>query len=252
MKPAMLREEPGRGQARRRPAVSLAYDGADPSHLEIVAPLLAELGIPATFYLPSVQLLQQPREWAALQNEGHEMGSHSLYGCTDERGNLPNWTLDMVEEDLRMSRKLLTEQFPRQSDFSFAYPGDLSDCVRAPFDPRPADYREAVERLFRVARTSAEGLNDLGQAAPMRLKSIQAACLGAETLLEIARRAEAEGSWAILVFGPIGSGDNGTDLRAHRTLLDFLAGHPSLECGTVYRTALMAALPSTAAAEIGE
>ena len=98
----------------RTGAISLTYDGGDPSHLEIVIPALAERGLNATFFLPSLQLLENPQAWAAAQSGGFEMASHSLNGFTDESGNLPNWTLEMVEEDLRMSRKLLTEIFPYQ------------------------------------------------------------------------------------------------------------------------------------------
>lgn len=220
-----MEHEPAQPGGGRKGAISLAYDGADPSHLELVVPKLGELGLRATFFLPSVELLERARDWMAAHYDGHEMGSHSLFGYTDERGNLPNWTMDMVESDLRMSRKLLTELFPRQTDFPFAYPGDEATCVGYPYDPKPTPYEDVVKRLFRVARRAVGALNPMEGLDMSRIASIDAAGMSYQELVDVATQAMDQRAWAVFAFGPIGSGDPGTDLSHHSAFLSWLKDH---------------------------
>lgn len=220
---------------RTSPAISLCYDGGDPSHLEVAVPTLTECGLVGTFFLPSVELIERATDWAAAQRQGHEMASASLHGFTDERGNLWNWTLEMVEEDLRMSRKLLTEQFPEQTDFAFAYPGDQMACVTVAYDPQPATYGQVVNRMFRVARTAEFGLNGPSSEAT-KLKSCEVSGWTLDELKGLVQRTIDEGAWALLVFRGIGSGDLAIDVRVHRAFCDWLSGR--ISCGTVMRQAL--------------
>lgn len=223
------------GSGIAAPAISLCYDGGDPSHLEVAIPTLTECGLNGTFFLPSAALIERARDWAAAQREGHEMASASLHGFTDERGNLWNWTLEMVEEDLRMSRKLLTEQFPEQADFAFAYPGDQQACVTVAYDPKPATYRQVVDRVFRVSRTAEFGLNG-HLVDPSKLKSCEVSGWTFEELKDIVQRTTDEGAWALLVFRGIGSGDLAVDARVHKAFCEWLSGR--VMCGTVLRQAL--------------
>lgn len=226
----------------RKPALSLAYDSGDRSHLEIAVPALTSRNLAGTFFLPSIPLVEQARSWQAASNQGHEVGSHSLDGFTDERGNLPNWTLEMVEEDLRMSRKLLTELFPSQTDFAFTYPGDQFGCVEAAYNPAPTEYGPVVDRLFRVSRTAEAGWNDLNALEIQRLRSIDAFGLSYAELVELVEKAVAHGSWLILGFRGIGSGDLAMDSREHELFLDFLAHHArEIDLVTICRFALQTA-----------
>lgn len=245
MKPIVMQEEPVFETPRRRAAISLAYDGGDRSHLEVAVQALSARGMKATFFLPSTAALADPRGWIAAANEGHEMGSHSLDGFTDERGCLPNWTLDMVEEDLRMSRKLLTELFPSQTDYAFAYPGDLTDCVSTPYNPQPTTYEPIVNKLFRVARTAICGANDTAKLNPSRLMSIDTFGMTYSDMVALLERAIEDKSYLILNFRGIGSGDFGIDGRQHELFLDCLdANRSQLEIAPVCSYALRATAPS--------
>jgi len=224
----MLREETANGGSGGPiGAISLTYDGADYSHLEVAIPALQELGFRGTFFLSSAELLAQAREWVNAHHSGHEMGSHSLLGFTDERGNLHNWTLDMVESDLRMSRKLLTDLFSRQTDFPFAYPGDQTGCVAYPYDPSPTSYEEVAIRLFRVTRRSIGGFNKQQDLDVNRLRSIDAQGLTYREMVDLANEAIAQSAWAIFAFGAIGSGDPGTDRSHHSAFLSWLKDRES-------------------------
>ncbi len=211
--------------SERRPGgcVSLAYDGPDPSHLEVAVPCLQSHGLAATFYLEPVRLLQRARDWQAAANEGHEMGSHCLLGYTDGRGNLSNWTLETVESELRESRKLLADLFGAQSDFSFAYPGDQSGCLTVAFDPQPTSYRHAVTRVFGIARSALQGMNDPDSCDFGYLQIVDCERMDAEALIESASAAFERSLWSILVFRGVGVGSGGVDARAHEKLCSWLA-----------------------------
>lgn len=228
--------------------VSLAYEGADLSHVELVAPDLSAREFRGSFFLNSESALAQAARWQAIQLEGHEMGSGTFLGFTDARGNLHNWTLDMVREDLRMSRSLLTELFPRQPDFAFAYPGDQSLCVADASDPREVSFRSVVDEHFRVATMPIDGLNSLTTPEIHRLKSVHAASIDISMVEGLISASEHQKQWLILRFGPVGTGDEGVDLRFHRRILDLLdSKRQALEIKPVYGSAMKLTLPSTMA-----
>ena len=95
-------------------AVSLTLVAADdghPSHLDCVAPLLAEFGLHATFYVnprgdTEAEWRARLAPWQAVQAAGHEVGNHSLshtcsraLGTEVNRGRpaLEEWSLADVE-----------------------------------------------------------------------------------------------------------------------------------------------------------
>ncbi|HRK21754.1 MAG TPA: polysaccharide deacetylase family protein [Fimbriimonadaceae bacterium] len=220
------------------PAISLSYDGADPSHLETALPCLAERELKATFYVTETGLLDSIAAWTVAQNEGHEIGCHSLFEAADALGNLPKWTLENVEADLREARKLLTETFPHQSDFSFAYPGVETMCMTVPYDPSPTSYAPVVERLFTVARSARDGVIDPAHCDVMNLESIDARDLTLDDLIVAAEHVMFENRWAIFAFRGIGAGEGAVDASSHTALCDWLAEHRGVvRTGTVFEIA---------------
>ena len=235
----MSLSESAEGGIQFGPAISLSYDGADPSHLEIALPCLSERGLKATFYVTEPGLLENPPAWQAAQNEGHEIACHSLFEAADAFGNLPKWTLENVESDLRDARKLLTELFPRQGDFSFAYPGVEAMCMTVPYQPTPTPYRPIVDKLFEVARSAREGLANPTVCDIHDLESIDARNLTLDDLIVAAEAAMFEGRWAIFAFRGVGTGDGAVDKRAHQALCDWISNHSeTVRSGTVYELAM--------------
>ncbi|MBC8063993.1 MAG: polysaccharide deacetylase family protein, partial [Chlorobia bacterium] len=108
-------------------AVSLTFDGAYPEHWELVAPILAESGIRATFFVTVPALLESPDSWRQLVKAGHEVGSHSHLGISTE-GELTAWTLEMVQDDLRLTDKGIMEILGC-SVASFALSGERTHCA---------------------------------------------------------------------------------------------------------------------------
>ncbi len=125
----------------------------------------------------------------------------------------------MVEEDLRMSRKLLAELFPEQLDFPFGYPpGGETGCVTYPYDPQPTSYRPVVERVFEVSIASLGGFNSATASRHYLLSLPTEGATGSEIRAAVDESIE-RGAWAIFVIEGVGAGPAGMDSRAHRELL---------------------------------
>lgn len=217
------------------PALSLTYDGADPSHLETVLPCLSQFQLRGTFYVTETGLLEKPEAWQTAQNEGHEIACHSFFEAADAYGNLPRWTLENVEADLRQARHLFTELFPRQADCSFAYPGVETMSMDVPYQPTLVSYRPVVERLFQVCRSGREGLIDPKVANVQDLEQVDCRGLTLDDLIVAAEIAMFESRWAILAFRGVGSGEGGVDAAAHFELCEWLAERRELiRCGPVF------------------
>lgn len=61
-----------------RVAVSLTFDDARDSQLEVLVPMLDTYGLRATFYvLPEPVSRRQP-DWQAVVQAGHEIGNHTV------------------------------------------------------------------------------------------------------------------------------------------------------------------------------
>ncbi|HTQ09070.1 MAG TPA: polysaccharide deacetylase family protein [Fimbriimonadaceae bacterium] len=199
-----------------RAAISLTYDGGLPEHLFLVEPLLRTLGLRATFYLSATFFLENPRAWAALAAHGHEIGNQSLFGVTGPRGELPNWTLEMVHEDLLHLEELLDGHVAGPTERSFAYPGDNPITAEGSYEP-------VVERLFLWARTCHEGLNHAVFCNPLSLRTVRAAGLSGAGLAQRAEEALDLGAWAIFVFESLGSRGRACEERDHESLLRYVA-----------------------------
>jgi hypothetical protein len=199
-----------------RAAVSLSYDGGLPEQLFLAEPLLRAFGFHATFYLSATFFLENSRAWAGLASQGHEIGNHSLFGVTGPRGELPNWTLEMVETDLQMTESLLRDYLPGPHDRSFAYPGDNPITAEGP-------YESVVDHHFRWARTRQEGINHAVFCNPRSLRAVLSFGKSGAGLVQKAEETLELGAWAIFVFEGIGAGNDSCGERDHELLLRHLA-----------------------------
>lgn len=190
-------------------AASLTYD----SGLFEALPLLTALGLRATFYLSAVDLLEQPAVWRQAAATGHEIGAHPLRGVTDGRGNLPNWTMQAVEEDIDACQALFAEILGSPAG-SAALHGDELLCTASEEDRRAMSYLPVFESRFATIRGQANG----------RARGERSGLLPSVPLLSLAQviqegeRAIAEGSWIIFRIGSI-------EEEAHAGLCRWLAEH---------------------------
>jgi len=199
-----------------RAAVTLTYDGGLPEHLFLVEPLLRTLGLRATFYLSATFFLENPRAWAAIAANGHEIGNQSLFGVTGPEGELSNWTLEMVEDDLRHLEELLHDHVCGPAERSFAYPG--TNPVTA-----EGSYEAVVERNFLWARTCHEGLNHAVFCNPLSLRIIPSFGVSGAGLAQKVEEAMDLGAWAIFAFEGLAAGNRACEERDHESLLRYVA-----------------------------
>lgn len=197
-------------------AISLTYDGGLPDHLILAEPLLRTLDLKATFYLSATFFLENPRAWSAMANQGHEIGNHSLFGVTGPRGELPNWTLEMVDEDLCSTEALLRDYVPGPQERSFAYPGDAPMTAEG-------SYECVVSQHFHWARSMQEGLNHAIFCNPHSLRVIPSFGISGAGMVQRVEEAVELGAWAIFVFEGLGVGADSCSERDHETLLRHLA-----------------------------
>ncbi|MGV3618611.1 MAG: polysaccharide deacetylase family protein [Fimbriimonas sp.] len=128
--------------------LSLAYEGLPPDDLRLVGEALAEIGARATFFVNPPKVLDNLAQWQSLADGGHEIANAALSGVSLS-GELVNWTLRMVEQDLHMTQSFLEDIFNERAVPVFAYPGPFTRCA-------DGDYRIVVESMFTVAVTPGE------------------------------------------------------------------------------------------------
>lgn len=168
-------------------ALSLSFDGGLPEHWELIAPLLEENGLRGSFFVTVPALLGNPESWRKLVYRGHEIGSHSHLGITDN-GNLPAWTLEMVREDLRMTDKGIVEILGCPVT-SFARSG--LECAAS-----DGDYRSVLSKLFSFIRTSRETTNLVENVDMMDIASFS----WTDLLGPIESVLPKQGEWSVISF----------------------------------------------------
>ncbi len=116
------------GSARTR-TVAVTFDDAEPSVLRLALPVLAELGLPGTVFVPVDRIGGTGLSWAdlsTLAGAGWEIGSHTL---THPR--LPDLNEAALERELRGSREVIEDKLGLPCR-SIAYPyGEVNARVRA-------------------------------------------------------------------------------------------------------------------------
>ena len=209
-----------------RAAVSLSFDDARPSQVDVGLPVLDRHGVKATFFLVPSSAEERRDGWKNAAATGHEIGNHSLdHPCT---GNFA-WSREKALEDFtlkRMRRQLVgaNERLRAMlgvTPVTFAYP-----CGQT-FVGRGKDTRSYVPL---VAKTFLAGRGWLGEAPNDPALVDLSQVLGREMdgkdfeevqgLLEEARSA---GAWLVLAGHDIGeSGPQTTRVAMLEKLLPHL------------------------------
>lgn len=128
----------------------ICLDGGSREHRLEAAPALAELGIPATFFLCVTRILDDPHGWKHVQELGHTFGNHFLDRVTDH-GTLLNWNVEMVLEDFRHSQQFF-QQFFSVTPTCVAVEGWSTECS-------DGDYGPGLLSLTPWLRSNRPGIN---------------------------------------------------------------------------------------------
>ena len=211
-------------------AVSLTYDDGLEEHINLVAPLLSQVGLKGTFYVPIYKsLLPKKEEWKKIAEMGHELGNHSIFHPC-RRDHLTTYNIDKYDlnrwyDEMNLANSIL-ESIDHNSIHSFAIP-----CAQTIIGPLDCLY--SIEPLIKELFECGRSYNDNEIIVPQNLSftslpSISCDRLYAPTfkqILQIINKAEKVNGWAILTFH--GVGNNKRDLTIakddHLKLINYLS-----------------------------
>jgi len=197
----------------RELALSLSFDDARTSQVDIGAAIFARLGGKATFYVNPPAVEKRLEGWRKMAADGHEIGSHTIrHPCS---GNFPfsrdraldDYTLRMMRAELVETKSVLRRQLGIDAE-SFAYP-----CGQK-YVGRGRGTRSYVPLVFDV-HTSGRGWldeapNDPAYVDLAQLTGMEMDGKEFEQILPLIEKARQSGFWLILAGHEINKGGNQT------------------------------------------
>jgi peptidoglycan/xylan/chitin deacetylase (PgdA/CDA1 family) len=193
----------------KRAAVSLSFDDARPSQLDVGIPILDTHGVRATFYVSPGRLAERRGAWRAAAERGHEIGNHTLsHPCSGNfafaRDNaLEDYTLDRMEREL-LDANAAIEQELGVRPTTFAYPCGQKFVGRG---EAVASYVPLVARHFIVGRSAFnESENDPAFCDLAQVFGMDGDDQPFEALRALIDHAVEEGGWLVLFGHDVGGG----------------------------------------------
>ena len=213
-----------------RAAVSLAYDDALHSQLDIAVPALNRHDLKATFYLTlsSDSVHKRPAAWRKVAAQGHELGNHTLFHQCSRSAPDRSWVradqdLDTVSAaqlvaQIRVGNTLL-QAIDGKTERTFAVPcGDLN----ASGEP----YLTALHGDFVAMKSAFGGVAlDMHALDPYAVGVEVVSDVSGHQLIALVQRAAAAGTMVNITFHGVGGDYLAVSREAHEELLDYLATH---------------------------
>ncbi len=211
-------------------AVSLAYDDALDSQLDIAVPALNRHGLKASFYLTlgSDTVRKRLVAWRRVAAQGHELGNHTLFHQCSRSAPDRSWV--NADNDLdTISAAQLVAQVRLGNTMLHAMDGQVARTFAAPCGDLKASgqpYLQALQEDF-VAMKSA-----FGGVAPY-MQTLDPYAVGVEVvsdvsgsqLIALVQKAAAVGTMVNITFHGVGGDYLAVSREAHEELLRYLASH---------------------------
>ena len=201
----------------RKAALSLTFDDARESQVDVGIPLLNAHGVQATFYVLPEGARKRLAGWKAAAAAGHEIGNHTrTHPCTgnfafSRKNALEDYTLERIERDAAEASLFVSREMGREAT-SFAYP-----CGQT-FVGRGEGVRSYVPVVARALHTGrlylGEDSNDPAFCDFAQLQAVGLDGLSFEDVRPLLDKAVAEGRWLILAGHEIGESGPQTTLAA--------------------------------------
>jgi peptidoglycan-N-acetylglucosamine deacetylase len=198
----------------KKMALSLTFDDARPSQVDIGIPLLDEYDVKATFYVLHRNMMRRPDGWKQAVSNGHEIGNHSLrHPCSGNHTWAMNnsledhYTLERMRMELDSANKLIYESLG-VTPVSYAYPCGYTFVGRG---VNTQSYIPVVASLFKTGRGWVDEVpNDPVFSDMAQLTGIPLDAQSFEEILKVIESAKRRGAWLILgghEIGEEGTGD---------------------------------------------
>lgn len=212
-------------------AVSLAYDDALNSQLDVAVPQLNKAGLKASFYLPIAAPTLQTRQndWRAVAAKGHELGNHSLFHQC--RKSLPGRDWVSVTRDLdTISAAEMAEQVRLANVFLHALDGKTARTYTAPCTDALAQGQPYLPLLagdFVAMKTHVGGvINNMQTLDLQHVPVLTPSNVSGAELIALVKQAGAAGGMINFTFHGVGGDHLAVSREAHQQLIDFLAANP--------------------------
>lgn len=194
-------------------ALSLSFDDARTSQVDVGAAIFERLGGRATFYVNPPAVEKRLDGWRKMAAAGHEIGSHTIrHPCS---GNFPfsrdraldDYTLEQMRKELVETRQVLRRQLGVDAE-SFAYP-----CGQK-YVGRGRQTKSYVPLVFDI-HTSGRGWldeapNDPGYVDMAQLTGMEMDGREFEQIIPMIEKARQDGFWLVLAGHEINRGGNQT------------------------------------------
>jgi peptidoglycan/xylan/chitin deacetylase (PgdA/CDA1 family) len=197
----------------KRVALSLSFDDARLSQVDVGTKLFDEYGVKATFFVLTSSVSKRLDAWKQAIANGHEIGNHTeQHPCS---GNFPwakpkaleEYTLDKMKSELIRTNKALEAQLgitPR----AFAYPCGQTFVGRG---VNTKSYIPLIAELFSAGRGWLdEGPNDPTFCDMAQLTGMEMDGKEFEQILPIIENAKKTGHWVVLAGHEVGESGNQT------------------------------------------
>jgi peptidoglycan-N-acetylglucosamine deacetylase len=208
---------PFKWPAGKRAAVSLSFDDARASQVDVGTALFDRFGAKATFYVVPSSVERRLEGWKKAAASGHEIGNHSLnHPCTGNfawarQKALEDYTLEKMRHELAETNRRVKELLGVTPE-SFAYPCGQTFVGRG-LDTR--SYVPLVAALFQSGRGwLGEGPNDPAFCDLAQLLGVEMDGKDFEQLLPLIEQAREAGLWVVLAGHEIGQGGRQTTRTA--------------------------------------
>lgn len=212
-------------------AVSLAYDDALDSQLDVAVVQLNKAGLKASFYLPLAAPTLQTRlaDWRAVAAAGHELGNHSLFHQC--RKSLPGRDWVAVTRNLdSITAAEMAEQVQLGNVFLQAIDGETARTYTAPCTDALAQGQPYLPLLagdFVAMKTQVGGvIRDMQALDIQQVPVVTPSNVSGDELIAMVKQAGAVGGMINFTFHGVGGDHLAVSRQAHQQLVDFLAANP--------------------------
>jgi peptidoglycan-N-acetylglucosamine deacetylase len=198
----------------KRMALSLTFDDARTSQVDIGIPLLDKYDVKGTFYVSPRSMMRRLDGWKQAVSNGHEIGNHSLrHPCSGNHTWSVNnsledhYTLERMRVELDSANRLIYDALG-VTPVSFAYPCGQTFIGRG---VNTQSYIPVVASMFKTGRGWVDEVpNDPVFSDMAQLTGIPLDARSFDEIVKVIESAKRRGAWLILgshEVGEEGTGD---------------------------------------------
>ncbi len=193
-------------------AISITFDDARPSQVDVGVPILDQYGVRGTFYVIKANVEKRLDAWRAAFARGHECGNHTqTHPCS---GNFPGprsignsleeYTLERMQHELDSADAEIVELL-RTKPLTFAYPCGQKFVGRG---EGVRSYVPLIANRFLVGRSAFDQVfNHPLRCDLAQVHGIDADRTGFDRLRQVIETAMNSQGWAVFVGHEMGQND---------------------------------------------